>query len=44
MAMYRLMKDEAMDIDVMLYNMLLSMCADIGYVDEALRLRRSPET
>ncbi|GJN30713.1 hypothetical protein PR202_gb19044 [Eleusine coracana subsp. coracana] len=35
MAVYRLMKDEAMVIDVMLYNMLLSMCADIGYVDEA---------
>ncbi|KAI4981704.1 hypothetical protein ZWY2020_022196 [Hordeum vulgare] len=32
---YRKMKDEVMDIDVVLYNMLLSMCADIGYVEEA---------
>jgi pentatricopeptide repeat protein len=33
MAVYRLMKDEAMD--VMLYNMLLSRYVDIDYVDEA---------
>lgn len=40
MSVYHLMKDEAMVIDVMLYNMLLSMCADIGYVDEAEEIFR----
>jgi|UniRef100_A0A804REL2 pentatricopeptide repeat protein len=38
MAVYRLMKDEAMD--VMLYNMLLSRYVDIGYVDEAEEIFR----
>ncbi|EEC74763.1 hypothetical protein OsI_10529 [Oryza sativa Indica Group] len=40
MAVYRVMKDEVMDIDVVLYNMLLSMCADIGYVEEAEEIFR----
>ncbi|KAL5217036.1 hypothetical protein ABZP36_017720 [Zizania latifolia] len=40
MAVYMMMKDEVMDIDVVLYNMLLSMCADIGYVDEAEKIFR----
>jgi pentatricopeptide repeat protein len=35
MAVYRLMKDEVMVMDTLLYNMLLSMCADIGYIHEA---------
>jgi pentatricopeptide repeat protein len=40
MALYRLMREEAMVIDTVLYNMLLSMCADIGYVDEAEEIFR----
>jgi pentatricopeptide repeat protein len=35
MAVYRLMKDEVMVMDTLLFNMLLSMCADIGYIHEA---------
>jgi pentatricopeptide repeat protein len=40
MAVYWLTKDEAMVMDTLLYNMLLSMCADIGYIHEAEEIFR----
>ncbi|KAG0490737.1 hypothetical protein HPP92_007600 [Vanilla planifolia] len=38
LAAYREMREKGMELDVLLYNMLLSMCADIGYVDKAVEL------
>ncbi|KAG6525204.1 pentatricopeptide repeat-containing protein ATP4 homolog, chloroplastic-like [Zingiber officinale] len=37
LSVYKQMKKE-MELDVILYNMLLSMCADVGLVDEAVKI------